>query len=72
VSLVIHSEPSPAFVTPGKEVLRITPEGRMIIGDGLSAEDATQQAARLLIKAFSEQIEAMIERRLAASKEGKP
>jgi hypothetical protein len=43
----------------------------MIMGEGLSAEDATQQAARLLIKAFSEQIEAMIERRLAAGKEGK-
>ncbi len=71
MSLVIHSEPSNAFVTPGKEVLRITADGRMIMGEGLSAEDATQQAARLLIKAFSEQIEAMIERRLAAGKEGK-
>jgi hypothetical protein len=54
----------------GREVLHITADGHMIIGEGLSAEDATQQAARLLIKAFSEQIEAMIERRLAA-REGK-
>jgi len=59
------------FGAPGREVLGITSDGRMIIGEGLSAEDATQQTARLLINAFSEQIEAMIERRLAA-REGKP
>jgi hypothetical protein len=53
----------------GKEVLRITSDGRMIIGEGLSADDATQQAAKLLIEAFGQQIEAMIERRFAARKE---
>jgi hypothetical protein len=63
-------KPSIIFSEPGREVLRITSDGRMIIGEGLSAEDATQQAAKLLINAFSEQIEAMIKRRLAA-REGK-
>jgi hypothetical protein len=68
---LINSEPSAHLGASGKEVLRITSDGRMIIGEGLSAEDATQQTARLLINAFSKQIEAMIERRLAA-REGKP
>jgi hypothetical protein len=68
MSALINSEPLGAS---GKEVLRITSDGRMIIGEGLSAEDATQQAAKLLIEAFGQQIEAMIERRLAVSKEGK-
>ena len=63
-------KPSIIFSELGREVLRITSDGRMIIGEGLSAEDATQQTARLLINAFSEQIEAMIKRRLAA-REGK-
>lgn len=71
MSMPINPEPSFILSPAGKEVLRITAEGRMIIGEGLSAEDATQQAAKLLIESFGEQIEAMIERRLAASKEGK-
>jgi hypothetical protein len=67
-----NTEPSAHLGASGKEVLRITSDGRMIIGEGLSAEDATQQAAKLLIEEFNRLIEEMIERRLAASKEGKP
>ena len=47
-------------------VLHITSEGRMIIGEGLSTEEATQQAAKMLIDAFDEQIQKMVDARLAA------
>jgi hypothetical protein len=38
----------------------------MIIGEGLSTEEATQQAAKLLVNAFEEQIQKMVDARLAA------
>jgi hypothetical protein len=38
----------------------------MIIGEGLSTEEATQQAAKMLIDAFDEQIQKMVDARLAA------
>ena len=47
-------------------VLHITSEGRMIIGEGLSTEEATQQAAKMLIDAFDEQIQKMVDARVAA------
>jgi len=52
-----------------KEVLRITHDGRLVTGEGLSAEEATQQAARLLIASFEEQIQKMVETRIAAERE---
>jgi hypothetical protein len=51
------------------EVLRITHDGRMICGEGLSKEEATQEAAKLLISAFEEQIQKMVDARIAAMKE---
>lgn len=48
-------------------VLRITSEGRMIIGEGLSTEEATQQAAKLLIASFEEQIQKMVDARVTAA-----
>ena len=50
-----------------KEVLRITHDGRLVTGEGLSAEEATQQAAKLLIASFEEQIQKMVETRIAAA-----
>ena len=52
-----------------KEVLRITPDGRLVTGEGLSADEATQEAAKLLIASFEEQIQKMVETRIAAERE---
>ena len=49
-----------------KEVLRITHDGRLVTGEGLSADEATQEAAKLLIASFEEQIQKMVEKRIAA------
>lgn len=49
-----------------REVLRITHDGRMICGEGLSKEEATQEAAKLLIAAFEEQIQKIVDARAAA------
>jgi hypothetical protein len=57
-------KPSIIFSVPGREVLRITSDGRMIIGEGLSAEDATQQAAKLLIEQFNRLTEEMVQKRI--------
>ena len=50
-----------------KEVLRITHDGRLVTGEGLSAEEATREAAKLLIASFEEQIQKMVETRIAAA-----
>lgn len=57
---------TPEIGALGREVLRITGDGRMIKGEGLSTEEATQEAAKLLIAAFEEQIKAMVDARVAA------
>ena len=57
---------TPEIGALGREVLRITGDGRMIKGEGLSTEEATQEAAKLLIEAFEKQIKAMVDARLAA------
>jgi hypothetical protein len=49
-----------------REVLRITHDGRMICGEGLSKEEATQEAAKLLISAFEKEIQEMVDARVAA------
>jgi hypothetical protein len=49
--------------------LRITNEARLVIGDGLSKEEATQETAKLLVAAFEEQIQKMVDARVAAMKE---
>ena len=56
-------DPSITFHSANREVLRITHDGRMIKGEGLSTEEATQEAAKLLIAAFEEQIKAMVDAR---------
>jgi len=58
--------PSVTFNMPNREVLRITHDGRMIKGEHLSAEEATQEAAKMLIDAFEERIEKMVNARVAA------
>lgn len=61
-----NSFPSASFVfkTSNRTVLRIMPDGRMIIGDGLSKEEATQEVAKLLIAAFENEIEVMVHARV--------
>ena len=59
--------PSITLNAPGKEVLRITADGRMIMGEGLSREEATQEAAKLLIASFEEQIQRMVNARVTAA-----
>jgi hypothetical protein len=55
--------------TANREVLRITADGRLVTGEGLSADEATQEAAKLLIASFEEQIQKMVEKRIAAERE---
>jgi len=63
-------EPSAiTFNNANREVLRITRDGRLVCGEGLSTEEATQEAAKMLITAFGEQINKMVDARLAAMKE---
>jgi hypothetical protein len=60
---------TPEIGALGREVLRITGDGRMIKGEGLSTEEATQEAAKLLIQAFEQEIQKMVDARVAAMKE---
>jgi hypothetical protein len=57
---------TPEIGALGREVLRITGDGRMLKGEGLSTEEATQEAARLLIASFEERIQEMVDARVAA------
>ena len=52
-----------------KEVLRITHDGRLVTGEGLSADEATQEAAKLLIASFEAEIKKIVEKRIAAERE---
>ena len=52
--------------TANREVLRITADGRLVTGEGLSADEATQEAAKLLIASFEGQIQKMVDARIAA------
>jgi hypothetical protein len=61
-----------SFNHANREVLRITHDGRMIMGEGLSTEEATQEAAKLLIQAFEQEIQKMVDARVAAMKESHP
>ena len=58
-----------SFNHANREVLRITHDGHMITGEGLSTEEATQQAAKLLIASFEKEIQKMVDARVAAMKE---
>jgi radical SAM superfamily enzyme len=57
------------FHNADREVLRITHDGCIICGENLSADAATQQAAKMLIEAFDEQFKKMLDARVAAMKE---
>jgi hypothetical protein len=57
------------FNNANHEKLRITADGRIICGEGLSKEEATQEAAKLLIQAFEQEIKKMVDARVAAMKE---
>jgi len=58
-----------SFNHANREVLRITHDGRMIIGEGLSVDGATQVAAKMLIDAFEQEIQKMVDARVAAERE---
>jgi hypothetical protein len=62
--------PSITFNNSNLAVLRITSEGRMIIGEGLSTDEATQVAAKMLVDAFEQEIQKMVDARIATMKEG--
>ena len=62
----LETEPSITFHSADREVFRITHDGRMICGEGLSKEEATQEAAKLLIQAFEQEIQKMVDARIAA------
>jgi len=62
----ILSYPTITFNNANREVLRITRDGRLVCGEGLSTEKATQEAAKMLITAFDEQINKMVDERVAA------
>jgi hypothetical protein len=61
-----------SFNHANREVLRITHDGHMITGEGLSKEEATQEAAKLLISAFEKEIQEMVDARVAAIKKRNP
>lgn len=65
----VSLDSSMTFHTGSREVLRITNEAKLIIGEGLSEDEATQEAAKLLIASFDEQIQKMVDARVAAMKE---
>jgi hypothetical protein len=62
-------DPSLSFNHANREVLRITHDGHMICGEGLSVNAATQEAAKLLIASFEKEIQKMVDARIAAMKE---
>lgn len=55
-----------SFNHHNREIFRITHDARMICGEGLSTEEATQEAAKLLIQAFEQEIQKMLDARAAA------
>jgi hypothetical protein len=55
-----------SFNHANREVLRITHDGHMICGEGLSVNAATQEAAKLLIASFEQEIQKMVDARIAA------
>lgn len=61
---LVSTDSSMTFHTGGREVLRITNEARLIIGEGLSKDEATQEVAKLLIAAFENEIEVMVHARV--------
>ena len=56
----VSLDSSMTFHTANREVLRITNEARLVIGEGLSKEEATQEVAKLLVAAFKERIQQML------------
>jgi hypothetical protein len=58
-----------SFNHHNREIFRITHDARMICSEGLSTEEATQEVAKMLIHAFEEQIQKMVDARVAAMKE---
>jgi hypothetical protein len=57
------------FNNANREILRITHDGCLVCGEGLSVDAATQEAAKLLIVSFEKQIQKMVDARVAAMKE---
>ena len=60
----VSLDSSLTFHSSNREVLRITNEARLVIGEGLSKEEATQETAKLLVAAFEERIQEMVDKRV--------
>jgi hypothetical protein len=67
-SQILFPYPTITFNNENREVLRITRDGRLVCGEGLSTEKATQEAAKMLIVSFDEQIQEMVDARVASIK----
>ena len=65
---LVSTDSSLTFHSSNREVLRITNEAKLIIGEGLSEDEATQKVANLLIAAFDEQIQKMVDKRVSELK----
>ena len=65
----VSLDSSMTFHTANREVLRITNDARLVIGEGLSKDEATQEVAKLLVSAFDEKIQEMVDKRIAAKRE---
>ena len=62
----ILEESSFVFVNEqSREVLRITNDARLIIGEGFTKDEATQEVAKMLVAAFDEQIQKMVNKRVS-------
>jgi hypothetical protein len=58
-----------SFNHANREVLRIAHDGRLIIGEGLSTDEATQVAAKMLVDAFEQEIQKMVDARAQKAEE---
>ena len=65
IAELVSTDWSMTFHTGGREVLRITNEARLVIGEGLSKDEATQETAKLLVAAFDAQIQKMVDNRVS-------
>ena len=61
--LIVSTPSEITFNRSSREVLRITSDGYIVAGEGLSKEEATQETVKLLMAAFEKQIQEMVDKR---------
>jgi hypothetical protein len=67
--LIVSTPSEITFNRSSREVLRITSDGYIVAGEGLSKEEATQETVKLLMAAFEKEIQEMVDARIAADRE---